>query len=61
MAEDEIDEAPKLPPDARLGSLDQRLERLQQAEEKRARRRLPDASYRAGHLVLSHLIGGPAG
>ena len=31
MATDETGQDPKLPPDARLGSLDERLERLQQA------------------------------
>jgi ATP synthase protein I len=61
MAEDETGEAPKLPPDARLESLDERLERLQQAEAQKAGRRAPDASYRAGQLVLSHLVGAPAG
>ena len=61
MAEDEIDEVPKLPPDARLESLDERLDRLQQEEDKRNRRRMPDASYRAGQAVLSNLIGAPAG
>ena len=35
MAEDETGEVPKLPPDARLESLDRRLDRLQQAEAKR--------------------------
>ena len=35
MAEDETGEVPKLPPDARLESLDERLDRLQQAEAKR--------------------------
>jgi ATP synthase protein I len=61
MAEDENGEVPKLPPDARLESLDERLERLQQAEAQKAGRRMPDASYRAGQLVLSHLVGAPAG
>ncbi|HEX8841229.1 MAG TPA: AtpZ/AtpI family protein [Sphingomicrobium sp.] len=61
MAEDETDEVPKLPPDARLESLDERLERLQQAEAKRTHRREPDSSYRVGQLVLSHLVGAPAG
>jgi ATP synthase protein I len=61
MAEDEIDEVPKLPPDARLESLDQRLDRLHQAEAKRTAKRQPDASYRAGQQVLSNLIGAPAG
>jgi ATP synthase protein I len=61
MAEDEHDEAPKLPPDARLESLDERLERLQQAEAKRTQKRQGDPSYRAGQLVLSHLVGAPLG
>jgi ATP synthase protein I len=61
MAEDETGEVPKLPPDARLESLDERLDRLQQTEAKRTARREPDASYQAGQLVLSNLIGAPAG
>ena len=61
MAEDETDEVPKLPPDARLESLDERLDRLQQAEAKRTTKRQPDPSYQAGQLVLSHLVGAPAG
>jgi ATP synthase protein I len=61
MAEDETDEVPKLPPDARLESLDERLDRLQQAEAKRTTKPQPDPSYQAGQLVLSNLIGAPAG
>ena len=61
MAEDETEEVPKLPPDARLESLDERLERLQQAEARRTARRAPDPSYRTGQLVLSHLVGAPLG
>jgi ATP synthase protein I len=61
MAEDETGEVPKLPPDARLESLDERLDRLQQTEAKRTAKRQPDASYQAGQLVLSNLIGAPAG
>src|SRR5690348_7998325 len=61
MAEDDNDEAPKLPPDARLESLDERLDRLQQAEAKRTAKRQPDANYRAGQLVLSQLVGCPLG
>jgi ATP synthase protein I len=61
MAEDDIDEVPKLPPDARLESLDERLDRLQQEEAKRTAKRQPDRSYQAGQLVLSHLVGAPAG
>ena len=36
-------------------------ERLQQAEAKRTAKRKPDPSYQAGQLVLSNLIGAPAG
>lgn len=61
MAEDEIDEPSKLPPDARLESLDERLDRLQQAEAKRTAKRQPDASYQSGQLVLSQLVGCPLG
>lgn len=61
MAEDKIDEVPKLPPDARLESLDERLDRLQQEEQKRTAERQPDKSYQAGQQVLSHLVGAPAG
>ena len=61
MVEDETDEPSKLPPDARLESLDERLDRLQQAEAERTRRKAPDPNYRTGQLVLSHLVGAPAG
>ena len=61
MAEDENGEVPKLPPDARLESLDERLDRLQQAEAKRTAKRQPDVNYRAGQLVLSQLVGCPLG
>jgi ATP synthase protein I len=61
MAEDEIDEAAKLPPDARLESLDQRLDRLQQAEAKRTERRQPDANTRLWQQLFGQLIGAPFG
>ena len=61
MAEDDSEEVPKLPPDARLESLDRRLDRLQQAEAKRTAKRQPDVNYRTGQLVLSQLVGGPLG
>lgn len=61
MAEDDTGEVPKLPPDARLESLDERLDRMQQAEAKRTTKRQPDASYQAGQLVLSQLVGCPLG
>jgi ATP synthase protein I len=61
MAEDEFDEVPKLPPDARLESLDERLDRLQQAEAERDARKQGNAGNRAGRLVVSQLVGGPVG
>ena len=61
MAEDEPEEAQKLPPDARLGSLEERLDRLQQAEAIRTAKSQPDENYRAGQLVLSQLVGCPLG
>ena len=61
MAENETDEVPKLPPDARLESLDKRLERLQQAEATKPAQVHGDPNYRIGQLVLSHLVGAPIG
>ena len=61
MAEDETGEVPKLPPDARLESLDRRLDRLQQEEEKRTTGIQPDPNVRIGQLVLGYLIGAPLG
>jgi ATP synthase protein I len=61
MVEDDTDEVPKLPPDARLESLDERLDRLQQAEAKRTAKRQPDPAVQAGQLVLSQLVGAPLG
>ncbi|HXC73832.1 MAG TPA: AtpZ/AtpI family protein [Sphingomicrobium sp.] len=61
MAEDEADEVPKLPPDARLESLEKRLERLQQAEAAKPAQVHGDPNYRIGQLVLSHLVGAPIG
>ena len=61
MAEDETGEVPKLPPDARLESLDQRLERLQQAEAKRTELRQPDQSARLWQQLFGQLIGAPFG
>jgi len=61
MAEDETGEVPKLPPDARLESLEKRLDRLQQEEAKKQAKIQGDPNYRVGQLVLSHLVGAPAG
>ena len=61
MAEDETNEVPKLPPDARLESLDQRLDRLQQAEAKRTGVPQPNPSDRLWQQLFGHLIGAPVG
>ena len=61
VATDETGQDPKLPPDARLESLEQRLDRLQEAEAKRTNVVQPDPNYRIGQLVLGHLVGAPAG
>jgi ATP synthase protein I len=58
VATDETGQDPKLPPDARLDSLEQRLGRLQEAEAKRTNVVQPDPNYRIGQLVLGHLAGG---
>jgi ATP synthase protein I len=61
MAEDETGEAPKLPPDARLDSLDQRLERAQQAETKRTEVRQQSPGNRIAQQAFGHLVGAPVG
>src|SRR3954470_3878893 len=61
MAEHEEAEVPKLPPDARLESLDERLDRLQQAEAKRTHRVEPNASDKLWQQLFGHLIGAPVG
>ena len=61
MAEDESEEVPKLPPDARLESLDQRLDRLQQAEAKRTGRAQPNTNDRLWQQLFGHLVGAPIG
>jgi ATP synthase protein I len=61
MAEDETDEVPKLPPDARLESLDRRLDKMRRAEATKQVQAQADPNYRIGQLVLSHLVGAPFG
>ena len=61
MAEDESAEVPKLPPDARLESLDRRLDQLQQAEAKRTARVQPDPSNQLWQQLFGQLIGAPFG
>jgi len=62
MAEDDsTDEVPKLPPDARLESLDERLNRVQRREAGKTAKEQGDASTRAGRVVVNQLVGGPLG
>ena len=61
MAEDENGEVPKLPPDARLGSLDERVDRLQQAEAAKQAKTAVDPNMRIAQVVIGYLIGGPLG
>jgi ATP synthase protein I len=62
MAEQEPGQDPKLPPDARLDQLEQRLERAQHEEAVRTGRAKPsDANEQLGNRVLSYLIGGLLG
>ena len=61
MAEDETSEVPKLPTDARLESLDRRLDRLQQAEAAKQAKAAVDPNMRVAQLVIGYLIGGPLG
>jgi ATP synthase protein I len=62
MATDETGQDPKLPSDARLDSLEQRLERAQQREAIRSGKApAADANEQMGQKVLSLLIGGLAG
>ncbi len=61
MATDETEEASKLPPDARLDSLEQRLERVQRLEAERTHKARPDPTARIGQLLFGHLIGAPFG
>ncbi|HWH18114.1 MAG TPA: AtpZ/AtpI family protein [Allosphingosinicella sp.] len=63
MAENEPGQDPKLPEDARLASLDERLRRAQAEEaERTGRNRAPaDRNEQLGNRVLSYLIGGMLG
>ena len=60
MAEDETGEVPKLPPDARLELLDQRLDRLQQAEAKRTKDAQADPNMRIAQPSLAISSAAPS-
>ena len=61
MATDETEEDPKLPPDARLDSLEERLERAQAGEAKRTHKAQYDPTGRIWQMMFGHLVGAPAG
>lgn len=61
MAADEPQQDPELPQDARLGTLEERLERVRQEEARRTGRAQPNPSTRVWQLMFSHLVGAPAG
>jgi ATP synthase protein I len=64
MAEDDPRQDPKLPPDARLDSLEERLQAAQAAEAARAGRtqkRAPQTGQAQGMRILSVLISYPLG
>ncbi len=61
MATDEFEEVPKLTPDARLESLDQRLEHLQRVEAQRTGVTQPSPGTRIAQQAFGHLIGAPVG
>jgi len=60
MVTDETEDA-KLPPDARLDSLEQRLGRAQQIEAKRTHKAGPDPTTRIAQQLFGHLVGAPVG
>ena len=61
MVTDETGQDPKLPPDARLGSLEERLDRAQLAEAEKVRKAQPDPTARIGQQLFGQLIGAPFG
>ncbi len=61
MAEDENEGVPKLPHDARLESLDERLDRAQRREAEGAKKKQVDPNMRIAQVVIGYLIGGPLG
>jgi ATP synthase protein I len=61
MVTDETGQDPKLPPDARIDSLEERIERAQEAEARRTGRAQPNPNTRIWQIMFSHLVGAPAG
>ena len=61
MAEDGPGQDSRLPEDARLESLDRRLDKARQDEAAKTAKAQGDPNMRAGQLVISHMVGGPLG
>ena len=62
MMENETGQEPKSPEDARLDSLEERLQRAQRREaERTGQARGTDANEQLGQRVLSYLLGGLLG
>ena len=62
MAEDETGEDPTSPQDARLESLDKRLDNVQRREAaEEAKKQQVDPNMRVTQLVIGYLLGGPLG
>jgi ATP synthase protein I len=61
MAQDDPEEAPKLPPDARLESLDERLDKLHRAEAEQMKKEQSNRVRQFGQRMASQMIGAPAG
>ena len=62
MMENETGQEPKSPQDARLDSLEERLQRAQVREtERTGQARRTDANEQLGQRVLSYLLGGLLG
>ncbi len=61
MTTDETGEDSRLPPDARIDSLEKRIERVQQVEAERTHKPQPNPTTRIAQQLFGHLIGAPAG
>lgn len=61
VAGEESEKVPKLPPDARLESLDERLDALHRAEAEQIERQRADRVHKFGQRMASQMIGAPAG
>jgi ATP synthase protein I len=61
VAEDGPGQDNRLPEDARLESLERRLDKMRREEAVKTAKAQGDPNMRAGQLVISHMVGGPLG